>query len=97
MLIVNQDRDRIINFENMDEFYIENPLENIDGEFEIMAENEWINERIGCYKTESRAKEVLDDISKYYRGYDMKDNYSPAEAIARIEIRKRSVFYMPEE
>lgn len=93
MLIISQDRDKIINFENMDEFYIENPLDNNDGEFEIMAENEWINERIGCYKTESRAKEVLKEIISWVEN---KCDFSMDRDGFQV-TRQSDVFYMPEE
>ena len=31
-----------------------------------MAENKWITEILGYYKTEERAKEVLEDIMEFY-------------------------------
>lgn len=92
MIIVNQDRDKIINFENIDRIYIENPLENNDGEFEIKAENEWINERIGCYKTEHRAKEILKEIYKY------KDDLEHTKFLGYTEaFWKSTTFEMPEK
>lgn len=92
MIIVNQDRDEIINFENIDRIYIENPLENNDGEFEIKAENEYINERIGCYKTEHRAKEILKEIYKY------KDELEHTKFLGYTEaFWKSTTFEMPEE
>lgn len=93
MLIVSQGRDKIIIFEKIDKIYVQNPLENIDGEFEIMAENEWINERIGCYKTESRAKEVLKEIISWVEN---KCDFSMDRDGFQV-TRQSDVFYMPEE
>lgn len=93
MLIINQDRDKIINFENMDEIYVQNPLKNNDGEFEIRAENTGIDVQIGCYKTESRAKEVLKEIISWVEN---KCDFSMDRDGFQV-TRQSDVFYMPEE
>ena len=64
MIIVSQDKDKIINFDNTtririgkynDEIYIISDFQN--GAYEDL----------GIYKTEERAKEVLKEIARFYR------------------------------
>ena len=63
MIIVSQCKDTIINFKNIEILGIGNPLEDDDGKFKILAntiiENQYV---IAKYKTEERAKEVLQEI-----------------------------------
>lgn len=66
MIIVEQDEKTIVNFNDVTKIYITSPIEINDGEFEIMAENEWITQILGYYKTEERAKEVLEEITDMY-------------------------------
>lgn len=65
MIIVSQCKDIIINFKNIEILGIGNPLEDDDGKFKILAntiiENQYV---IAKYKTEERAKEVLQEIVK---------------------------------
>lgn len=65
MIIVSQCKDTIINFKNIEILGIGNPLEDDDGKFKILAntiiENQYV---IAKYKTEERAKEVLQEIVK---------------------------------
>ena len=63
MIIVSQDKDLILNFKNIDAIGIGNPLENDDGMFKVLASTTSDNEyTLGKYKTEERAKEVLQEI-----------------------------------
>ena len=66
MIIVSQDKDVIVNFDNVENIWINNPLENNEGKFEIRAESYSSNMLIGEYETEKRAKEVLIDIVENY-------------------------------
>lgn len=63
MIIVSQCKDTIINFKNIEILGIGNPLEDDDGKFKILVntiiENQYV---IAKYKTEERAKEVLQEI-----------------------------------
>lgn len=63
MIIVSQCKDTIINFKNIEILGIGNPLEDDNGKFKILAntiiENQYV---IAKYKTEERAKEVLQEI-----------------------------------
>lgn len=59
MIIVSQDNKTLINFDNVVGIYIENPLENNNGNFRIVVETYTAEYNIGEYKTEERAREVL--------------------------------------
>ena len=95
MVIVSQDNELILNFENIDVIEIGNPLEYDDGLFQILAFTTSDNEyTLGKYKTEERAKEVLQEIMKKY--LDIKCFYnSKYEVMQAIEQPK--VFEMPVE
>lgn len=62
MIIVSQDKRKIVNFDNL--FNID--YYKIDGNFEIDANTENDSVCLGHYKTEERAKEVLQEITKTY-------------------------------
>lgn len=38
MIILSQDKDVIVNFDNVENIWIKNPLENDEGKFEIRAQ-----------------------------------------------------------
>lgn len=63
MIIVSQDKDSIINFDNIE--YIE-IYPNSYGQFYLEASLKSIDKEIGKYKTEERAKEVLKEIVETY-------------------------------
>ena len=67
MIIVTQDEETIVNFDDVTKIYIKNPFENNDGKFEIRAENVWNVKFLGYYKTKERAKEVLQEIVSTYQ------------------------------
>ena len=76
MIIVSQDKDLILNFRNIDAMGIGNPLEDDDGMFKVLASTTSDNEyTLGKYKTEERAKEVLQEIIKVYKFYNGKTYY----------------------
>lgn len=63
MIIVSQDKGTIINVKNIEALGIGNPLNDEDGKFKILANTISDNQyTIAKYKTEERAKEVLQDI-----------------------------------
>ena len=62
MIIVSQDRTEIINFDNVDSIWI---CPDEDGKFTIEATAD-TNAMMGYYATEERAKEVLQEITKFY-------------------------------
>lgn len=89
MIIVSQDKDVIISFDNVENLWINNLLENDNNKFEIRAETHSSNMIIGEYKTEERAKEILQEIACQYAknnlahspnlelSYDNPSNYMP--------------------
>lgn len=90
MIIVSQDKRKIVNFDNL--FNID--YYKIDGNFEIDANTEKDSVCLGYYKTEERAKEVLQEIMKKY--LDIKCFYnSKYEVMQAIEQPK--VYEMPVE
>lgn len=59
MIIVNQDKTEIINFDKVQNIYVSGRYISLN--FELNN-----NEVIGTYETEERAKEVLDEIAEQY-------------------------------
>ena len=90
MLIVNQDRDKIVNFGNLTQVYITQDEEKIACfiRFETVDS---LYDDLGEYKTEERAKEVLQEIISKYKTtlYNSKTN----ETVVNIP----KVFEMPAE
>lgn len=70
MLIVGQDKDIIMNFENIEILGIGNPLEDDDGKFKILANTTSDSQyTLAKYDTKERAEEVFDEIVKKYSSY----------------------------
>ena len=90
MLIVNQDRDKIVNFGNLTQVYITQDEEKIACfiRFETVDS---LYDDLGEYKTEERAKEVLQEIVSKYKTtlYNSRTN----ETVVNIP----KVFEMPTE
>ena len=75
MLIVSQDKEKIINFDNMTQVYI--TFDEDDDDVCIRTEIvDSLYEDLGYYKTEERAKEVLQEIVSKYKTtlYNSKTN-----------------------
>ncbi len=70
MIIVSQDKTEIINFENVDIIDI---VVDLDGTgklpHKIYCETSSKREELGTYKSEERAKEVLQEIVEKYSSY----------------------------
>lgn len=82
MIIVSQDRDLIINFDNVTVIGIaQNNSKEIDS---ITVDKE--EQYLGEYKTEERAKEVLAEIINMYK-------FNKCEAVGQ----KNTVYKMPED
>lgn len=82
MIIVSQDRDLIINFDNVTVIGIaQNNSKEIDS---ITVDKE--EQYLGEYKTEERAKEVLAEIINMYK-------FNRCEAVGQ----KNKVYKMPED
>ena len=93
MIIVSQEKDLILNFENIDAIGIGNPLENDDGMFKILANTTSDNEyTLGKYKTKKRTKEILEDLMNTIKG---KVIYSCDNQI--IQTLDNKIYEMPKE
>lgn len=74
MIIVNQDKDIIVNFDNVESINI---VADLDGTgeipYKIYAETSSGSIELGEYATEERAKEMLGEIAKTYQFYQGKE------------------------
>lgn len=74
MVIISQNKNRIINFDNILEIWIDsNILDKTEPAFTINAETDSTVIEIGNYATEKRAKEVLQEITEFWRNGAMTD------------------------
>lgn len=79
MIIVSQDKGKIINFDNMTRVYITFD----EGDDDVCIRTETVDslyEDLGYYKTEGRAKEVLQEIIRAYTCWE-NFKYGIAEGI----------------
>ena len=91
MLIVNQDRDKIVNFGNLTQVYITQDEEKI-AYFIRFETVDSLYDDLGEYKTEERAKEVLQEITeKICEGSNIKMDIEGIDC----EVSKQ-IYYMPE-
>ena len=95
MIIVEQDEKTIINFDDVTKISINSPIGTNNGEFKITAENILTAEILGYYKTEERAKEVLQEIIQTYQIVMTKNNRYGKE-LDKIE-QFNTVYEMPKE
>ena len=93
MIIVSQDKEKIINFDNMTRVYI--TFDEGDDDVCIRAETvDSLFEDLGYYKTEGRAKEVLQEIVKTYV---LTEQYKVEDERTRINLMMEGIllFKMP--
>ncbi len=94
MIIVNQDKTIIVNFDNVESIDI---VTDLDGTgklpHEIYYETSSKREELGTYATEERAKEVLQEIVKKYSSY-LKLKGGPAVLQGQIDIQP-NIFNIP--
>lgn len=86
MIIVNQDKEEIINFENMRGLMV---TDNSIVAVESFNDDE--GRCLGEYKTEERAKEVLQKIIEEYMSCN-EDSFAGGYGYIRNEV-----YYMPED
>ena len=93
MLIVTQNREKIVNFNNVDNIDIVASLDGTgDIPYIIYYETSTRREELGIYETKERAKEVLQEIINNYREYRI------AVSSGFMDILdKTSIYEMPEE
>ncbi len=98
MIIVSQDKDKIINYDNVQLLWInEHILNKTIKTFYIYADHDFLGE----YETEERAKEVLQEIASKYLSY-LELKCGPAIMQGGIDIQPNifnipKVFKMPEK
>ena len=92
MIIVNQDKTVMVNFDNVDHIELKKlPVNEIGYAISIETSESYFN-RFEIYDTEERAKEVLQEIIKAYR------EYRTAECDGYTDVlQETAVFEMPEE
>ena len=91
MIIVSQDKTKIVNFDNLTQIYITQDEEKT-ATFIRFETVDSLYDDLGQYKTEERAKEVLAEIIKSYR------DYRTAECDGYTNVlQETAVFDMPEE
>lgn len=109
MIIVSQDGKNIINLNNVINIEIQDYEYNLDPrdsgtELEVILAcaksiTAWVSNNksiiLGNYPSLDRAKEILEELVKFYRLDDKKEDVQPLDALALINIREHSTFYMP--
>lgn len=100
MIIVSQDKDTIVNFNNVDSIDI---VADLDGTgkvpYKIYYETSTTREELGIYDAEERAKQVLKEIRTAYACSEMiKIPYvTPIETIPGLELMDAFIYEMPED
>ena len=91
MIIVSQDKERIINFKNITDI----DIEFIHSDYELRASfvGEVGSFNIGNYETEERAKEVLQEIVSKYGEY-LKLEGGPAIIQGQMDVQP-NIFNIP--
>ena len=91
MIIVSQDKDNVINYDNVKSLWIDdNVLDKTNTTFYINADDDFLGE----YETEERAKEVLKEIWKFYeisKRYECSSNNG-----ITIFLEPKFAYQMPE-
>lgn len=96
MIIISQDKKIILNFCNIQNIRIERYTTHEKGKYayKIFAGNfEGYATEIGTYKTEERAKEILQEIKKCYSSY-LQLNGGPAILQGQMDIQP-NIFHIP--
>lgn len=98
MIIVSQGKGKIINFDNMTRVYI-----TFDKGDDVCIRTETVDslyEDLGYYKTEERAKEVLQEIYKNYADFELirciDDNFQQ-HLIVGNKNKYFDIYEMPED
>lgn len=93
MIIVSQDKTQILNFDNINYLYVS---KIVDDNFAIEINYSDCNYNvIARYKTEERAKEVLQEIKNVFSFQEIKGSYQ--EIRAKLELAKCASYEMPKE
>lgn len=92
MIIVSQDKTKIVNFDNLIQIYITQDEEET-ANFIRYESVDSLYEDLGEYKTEERAKEVLQEIVKKYSSY-LELKGGPAIIQGQMDIQP-NIFNIP--
>lgn len=100
MIIVSQDKTKIVNFDNLTQIYITQDEEKT-ATFIRYETVDSLYDDLGEYKTEERAKEVLQEIAQKFSSY-LKLEGGPAILQGQIDIQPNifnipKVYEMPED
>lgn len=94
MIIVSQDKTKIVNFDNLTQIYITQDEE--EKSYFIRYETvDSLYDDLGEYKTEERAKEVLQEILKYYDSLKANTIYAISDKDYPMDMK--SYYDMPKE
>lgn len=92
MIIVSQDKEKIVNFDNLTQVYITQDEE--ETAYFIRYETvDSLYDDLGKYETEERAKEVLQEITQKYSSY-LKLEGGPAILQGQMDIQP-NIFNIP--
>lgn len=94
MLIVSQDKEEIINFDNANSLWINENSENYN--FYIRVAQQYSNTVIGEYNSKERAKEILREIIECATVTGV-SNCSYEYADIAIKMKKHALYEMPEK
>lgn len=90
MIIVSQEKEKIVNFDNLIQIYITQDEEET-ANFIRYESVDSLYEDLGEYKTEERAKEVLQEIWEFY---ETVERYKSSNGMA-IVFEKGYAYEMP--
>ena len=95
MIIISQDKEEIVNFDNIENIWINTDEE---GRFTIEATAD-TNSTLGYYKKKERAKEVLKEIQSNYTASELLKvpSVTPTRHISGLELIKAFEYEMPLE
>lgn len=94
MLIVSQDKEEVINFDNVNSLWISENPENYGSD--IRANQQYSNTVIGEYNSKERAKEVLREIIECAAITGISNcSYEYADLV--IKMKKHALYEMPEK
>lgn len=91
MIIVSQDRDILVDFDNVESIWI---YSDEKSRFSVEATAD-TNSTLGYYKTEERAKEILQEIVKKYDV--LKKNTVYAQGDSGFTFNEHYYYEMPEK
>lgn len=94
MIIVNQDKNTIVNFDRVETIYIVADLDGIEGvSYKICYKTNSRRNNLGEYKTGAKAREVLQEIWNFYE--DAKRYEGSSNTGMTVFFGKKFTYEMP--